>query len=272
MTPQGTPVAWPLRTWLAIEVLFGLGAVLAIGLSPADTKTNFAWPIQPVVMAAVLGGFYMTSAPLFLLPFFAKRWEMIRAMILPAALFSTVQLAATFLHWGKFSVGTLPFYVWFASYLLPPPIFVAAYWWHQRRASPARANSDDAFPTWLQRLLVILGTLLTATATLVFLFPSLLISIFPWQLTPLTARSLSGWLIAVGTLLLSISRENDRTRARLASPMLILVLPALLLQMLRYADQVDWSNPVLWMGLILFAIMGFCGLYLASGSWREALS
>ena len=74
MTSQGTPIAWWLRTWLAVEVLFGVGAVLAIGLSPADTITNFAWPIQPVVMAAVLGGFYITSAPLFLLPFFAKRW------------------------------------------------------------------------------------------------------------------------------------------------------------------------------------------------------
>ena len=35
--------------------------------------------------------------------------------------------------------------------------------------------------------------------------------------------------------------------------------------------QVNWSNPVLWFGLILFAIIGFCGLYLANGSWREAL-
>lgn len=271
MTSQGTAIAWPLRAWLAVEVLFGVGAVLAIGLSPADTKTNFAWPIQPVVMAAVLGGFYITSAPLFLLPFFAKRWEMIRAMILPTALFSTVQLAATFLHWDKFSVGTVPFYVWFASYLLPPPIFVAAYIWHQRKASSSLVDSDNALPIWLKRLLTIVGGLLALGAALVFLFPSLLIPNFPWQLTPLTARSLSGWLIALGTIMLSISRENNQTRAILATPMLILILPALLLQMLRYADQVDWSNLVLGAGLILFAIVGFCGLYLANGNWREAL-
>ena len=271
MTSQGTAIAWPLRAWLAVEVLFGVGAVLAIGLSPADTKTNFAWPIQPVVMAAVLGGFYITSAPLFLLPFFAKRWEMIRAMILPTALFSTVQLAATFLHWDKFSVGTVPFYVWFASYLLPPPIFVAAYIWHQRKASSSLVDSDNALPIWLKRLLTIVGGLLALGAALVFLFPSLLIPNFPWQLTPLTARSLSGWLIALGTIMLSISRENNQTRAILATPMLILILPALLLEMLRYTDQVDWSNLVLGAGLILFAIVGFCGLYLANGNWREAL-
>jgi hypothetical protein len=271
MNGEGTTIAWSLRAWLGVEVLFGVGAVLAIGLAPQDSATNFAWPIQPVLMAAVLGAFYITSAPLFLLPFFAKRWEMIRCMILPTALFSTVQLAATFLHWDRFSVGTIPFYVWFASYLLPPPIFVAAYLWHQRRATPM-GRSDDPLPTWLYWLLIVLGGVLTATAVLTFFFPTILIPIFPWTLTPLTARSLSGWLIAAGTIMLSMSRENNQTRARLATPMLILILPALLLQMSRFADQVNWSSPTLWVGLLLFGLAGLCGLFIANGSWKAALS
>ena len=272
MTSQGTPIAWPLRAWLAVEVLFGVGAVLTIGRAPSDTATNFAWPIQPVVMAATFGAFYITSAPLFLLPLFAKRWEMIRVMILPTALFSTVQLAATFLHWDKFSVGSVPFYVWFASYLLPPPIFLAAYLWHQRKADSHPLPSDDPIPSWLNRMLVICGSLLTLVAVVTLFFPGFLIPVFPWQLTPLTARSLSGWLIAVGTIMLWMSRENDRTRARLGTPMLILIVPALLMQMSRFAEQVNWASPVLWMGLLLFAIVSFCGLYLANGSWREALN
>lgn len=272
MTRPGTLVAWPLRAWLGVEVLFGVGAVLAIGLSPADTQTNFAWPIQPVVMAAVLGGFYISSALLFLLPLLAKRWEMIRVMILPAAIFCTVQLVATFLHWDKFSMGTVPFYVWFASYLLPPPIFVGLYLWHQRRAVAPSAAADRPLPSLLRWLFVICGGLLTVGAALAFIVPGLLIAIFPWQLTSLTARSLCGWLIAVGTLMLSIALENDRTRIRLGTPMLIVLLPALLLQMARYADEVNWINPALWLSLVFFAFTGLCGLYLAYGSWREALS
>lgn len=272
MTSAGTPIAWPLRAWLAVEVLFGIGAVLAIGRDPANSATNFAWPINPVVMAAVLGAFYISSAPLFLLPLFAKHWENIRVMILPAALFCTVQLAATLLHWDRFSIGTTPFYVWFASYLLPPPIFLAAYLWHQNKSSSNVTLSGDPIPPWLNRLLVILGSLLTGIAALFFLFPGLFISIFPWQLTPLTARSLSGWLIAVGTLMISMARENDRIRVRLATPMLILLVPVLLMQMLRFANEVNWGSPVLWIGLLLLAVAGFCGLYLANGSWREALN
>lgn len=273
MTKNGLKIAGPLRAWLAVEVLFGVGAVLAVGLAPQDTATNFAWPIHPVVMAAVLGAFYITSAPLFLLPFFAKRWQMTRAMILPTALFSTIQLVATFLHWDKFSVGTTPFYVWFASYLLPPPIFVAAYLWHQKRVGDETpVPAEDQIPAWLRWALLILGVLLCLISALSFFTPNLVIPIFPWKLTLLTSRSLSGWLAAVGTIMLSMRKEDSRTRSRLATPMLMLVLPALLLQMGRFANEVNWASPALWVGLILFALVGLCGLYLAIGNWRDALT
>ncbi len=269
---NGLQVARLLRFWLVIEVLFGVGAVLAVGLSPADTETNFAWPIQPVVMAAVLGAFYITSAPLFLLPLFAKRWEMIRVMILPAAFFCVAQLAATFIHWDKFSVGTIPFYVWFASYLLPPPIFIGAYFWHERKSVSDSKAAGDPLPSRINQLFMFCGGLLTIFSILVFIFPNLLIPGFPWKLTPLTARSLCGWLIAIGTLMLSVSRENNKTRSKLAAPMLILAFPVLLIQLTRFSNEVNWNAPTLWLGLIIFAVIEFCGLYLAAGSWRDAFS
>jgi hypothetical protein len=143
--------------------------------------------------------------------------------------------------------------------------------WHQRQAASRSATGDTPLPSWLNGLFVICGIGFTAAAIAIFLFPALIIPIFPWRLTPLTARSLSGWLIIVGTMMLSLSRENGWTRSRLVAPMLILLLPALLLQMSRYADEVKWSNPIVWISLFLFAVIGFCGLYLANGSWREAL-
>ncbi len=266
-------IAAPFRAWLAVEVLFGVGAVLAVGLAPQNSATNFAWPIQPVVMAAVLGAFYITSAPLFLLPFLAKRWKMIRVMILPTALFSAIQLAATFLHWDKFSVGTTPFYVWFASYLLPPPIFIGAYLWHQKRVGREEAiSSEDEIPNWLRWTLLILGILFCIISAVAFFFPNLLIPVFPWKLTPLTSRSLSGWLAAVGTIALSMRKENSRTLSRLATPMFMSLLPALLMQMGRYANEVNWTSPALWVGLALVTLAGLSGLYLAIGNWRDALT
>ena len=77
-----TRIWWPLRTWLAVEVGFGVLAILTIALAPQNTATNFAWTIKPDVMAATLGAFYLSSALLFVPVLFARSWQDIRAMTL----------------------------------------------------------------------------------------------------------------------------------------------------------------------------------------------
>lgn len=266
---EGLRVARPFRAWLAVEVLFGLSALSTLVRFPDETATRFAWPILPTVMAAVLGGLYVSLAPLLVLAFAAKRWANIRVIVLPAAVFTTAELLATLVHWDKFSVGTLPFNVWLASYVLPPPIYLIGYVWHQRRATPERAA--EPLPQRLRTLLLAIGAFLTADSVFAFVYPGWFTKSFPWHLTPLTARVLAGWLLLVGTLLLSIARENDRNRVRLVSPFLILLLPLFAIQALRYRDQVDASSPRLWIALVLFAVLGAIGAYLARGSWRESL-
>ncbi len=265
----GTPIAKPFRVWLGMEVFFAVAAILSITRAPADTATNFAWPIQPVVMAAVFGAFYLAVGPMFVVAAMAKRWEMVRVLVLPGAVFTTSLLVATIIHWDKFSVGTAPFNLWLASYLLPPPIYVAAYVWHQRRAGPP--THDNPLPTVLRRLLWVIGGLLTAEAAFAFASPTYLADEFPWMLTPLTARVLCGFLLAVGTIVLSIARENDRDRVRVVAPTLVLLLPAVGLQLARYWDQVDTSSYRFWTTVAYLALVCVCGLYLARGRWRETL-
>ena len=57
---------------------------------PAHTAGRFAWDVQPTVMAAVLGGYYLSTLPLTLLTVFARRWEMIRVIVLPTVLWVTL--------------------------------------------------------------------------------------------------------------------------------------------------------------------------------------
>ncbi len=271
MKNPGTPIAWPLRLWFAVEVFFGVGAVLSIALRPADTRTNFAWPVQPVVMAAVLGAYYISSALLFLLPLFARRWEMIRVMILPTALFSTAELLATFLHWADFSVGTLPFTAWLLSYLLPPPIFFGFYLWHERRARLfASPVPTEPLPPEVRSTLLHWGGLLTALTIFIFIVPQALIANSPWTMTPLTARAFDAWLLAAGTLMLSMARENDRSQVLFGVPMLILMFPAVTLQIARFPDQVNFANFALFLiyGFMLVAFV--FGVYLSGGDWRKA--
>src|SRR5215211_7736676 len=171
-----TPIRLPLRLWMAVEVFFGLAAISSIFLRPADTENNFAWPIQPTVMAAVLGSFYLASALLFVLPLFATAWQQVRVMILPTAAFSTAMLVATVLHWDKFSVGTFPFALWLASYVLPPPIFVGLYVWHQRRSAPVGAGIEEPIVGWAGTLFRINGLVLTVAAVAGFIVPRMFIA------------------------------------------------------------------------------------------------
>jgi hypothetical protein len=267
----GTPIIWPLRAWFAAEVFFAVAALLSIGLDPGNTEKGWAWPIEPVVTAAVLAAFYVAVAPIMTLALFAKRWEMVRVIVPAAILFTSAELLATFLHWDKFSTGTAPFYLWFASYILPPPIFLATYVWQQRGAAP-RSPSDQPLPARLRTLLFVLGGFLSLEAVVAFAYPTWFTGDFPWSLTPLTARALSGFLLAVGVLMVTMAVENDRDRVRLASPMLILVLPAVALQVARFSEQVDLAHLRVYLGVVLFGLVAGCGVALARGSWRDAMS
>ena len=91
-----------------------MAAISAVFLFPEQTATNFAWTIPAVVMAAVIGAFYLATGFLFALELLARSWEHVRVIVLPAVVFTTLELLVTVLHWNRFNQGTLPFYVWFA--------------------------------------------------------------------------------------------------------------------------------------------------------------
>ncbi len=278
-SPPGTPIAWPLRTWFGVEVFFAATATASVALRPADTANSFAWTIRPEVMAALIGSFYAALAPVVILALFARRWEGVRVFVLPGAAFTFTQLVVTFVYWERFAIGTAPFWIWFASYLLPPPVFLGCYLWQQRRAR--RAGSDltarpGAFASsplvpWVRRGLVALGGLYTLEALAGLAAPQFFSAWAPWKITPLNARALSGYFLLLGLLLLSAARENDRDRARLIAPFLILLLPIAALQVLRYSEQVDWSHPRVWIAAVLLSAVAALGAALFRGSWRRTL-
>lgn len=259
-----TPIGWPLRFWFLVEVFFAASATSTVALRPAETATSFAWNIQPPVMASLFGAFYLALAPVVFLAMFARRWEAVRVFVLPGMLFTFTQLVVTFLHWERFLHGTLAFQIWFASYLLPPGVFLGCYLWQERRAGPR--TFEAPLPRWARVALVVLGAALTLEALTGLVFPAWFSAWAPWKVTPLNARALSGYILLLGTMLLSMARENDRDRVRILSPFLILLLPAVAFQVRRFSGQVDWSHPRLAIVLALLLPVTLLGLTLARGS------
>ena len=272
---NGNRIGWPLRTWFVVELFFAVSATISVALAPAQTSANFAWTIKPEVMAALFGAFYAALAPVLVLLIFARRWEMVRVFVLPGMLFTAAQLIVTLLHWDRFAVGTAPFNIWFASYLLPPPVFLACYVWQQRRADASgqvnQVDHDRPLATWQRRALIALGALFTLEAMVALVWPAWFTSSAPWKITPLNARALGGFFLLLGLLLLSMARENDRERVRIVSPFLILLLPVVAVQVGRFPEQVDWSHPRIAVSALLLAAVAMLGASLFGGGWRRTM-
>jgi hypothetical protein len=249
-----TPISLPLRVWLGVEVLFGIAAIGAVFARPTETAANFAWTIEPTVMAATFGAFYLSVGLLFVLGTIARRWQQVRVVSIPAAVFTAFMLLTTFLHWDKFAIATLPFWVWFASYLLPPPIFALLYRWHQQRSAPIGSGRTHPLSQPIRRFFLVNGLVLASLALLIYVFPALLIAIAPWKFTPLTARTLCGWLIGVGLLEVWMAWEGDWQRVKIGSTMLVILPFALIFQLLRFRVEVQWGNIPLWILLIDFSL------------------
>lgn len=272
MQQAGTPIHWTLKAWFGAEVLFAILASTSFGLFPSSTNETTAWNVKPEVMSAVLGAFYFSAGSVSVMPIAARRWEMVRVIVIPLIVFTFIETVVTVLHWDRFNTGTLAFAVWLVSYILPPPILLTCYLWHERQTTAASWSTDDPLPPLLRRFLLVAGALLSLEALWTLLHPDWITSSAPWTFTPLSARVFAGFMLGLGVMLLSIARENDHDRVRLASPFLVLSLPAAMFQTYRFAEQVDWSHLRLWIFSAILALGGAAGLYLARGDWRRSLS
>lgn len=267
---NGSRVTLPLRLWFGAEVCFGVAAILSITIAPEETGSNFAWTIKPTVTAAILGAFYASVSPVFVLAVFARRWEMVRVIIWPAIVFTSIELAVTWLHWDKFRLDSGSFMLWYMSYLLPPPIFFILFCYQSRiqQRLPALEPMGKA----VRYSLLALGLVFSAEGFYTFLRPDHIITNHAFGITTLTARAAAGWIVALGLMMVSMSWEGAYERARIGSPFLILALPLILIQMLRFSDEVDWLHPRLIVMYLLLSVCCLLGLLIAKGNWRSSLS
>jgi hypothetical protein len=129
------------------------------------------------------------------------------------------------------------------------------------------AGIKTPLPSWARAFLRANGAIVAGLALVLFIVPVLLQQAGPWSFTPLTVRTLCGWLLGVGLMQLWMSWEGDWQRIKLATSMLILLPVTVLFQLLRFSGEVQWSNLVLW--ALLADIFVVAGVLLAL--WGIAL-
>jgi len=190
------------RLVLIVVVPFLLLAFLILYIFPDLSGERFAWAIKPHMTALFIGSGYLGGAYMFVFAIFGKRWHRIKAAFPPVTTFTIAMLLATILHWDRFDLKHFPFQLWLVLYIITP-IIVPYLWLKNRVTDPGTPEPNDMeVPTLANWAFMGSGILGIGMALFMFVSPQSMISIWPWTLSPLTARILGGWfgLLGVGGL------------------------------------------------------------------------
>lgn len=245
------------RLLAAVIIPFLVLAFAVLYPWPSDTRRLFAWQIKPSMSAMVLGSVYLGGAYFFLRAVRARQWHTVAGGFLPVGTFASLMGVATILHWDRFLHGNVAFWLWVALYFSTPFLVLAAFLRNQREYPPGTAG-DVLLPPVAARAIVVGGGLSVAMGAFLYLLPHRAISIWPWQLTPLTARML-GAIFALGLAGLGAARERRWSAARILLQVACVMLVLILLAGLRAHREFDSANVLTW----LFAV-GFVGTTVAA--------
>ncbi len=183
------------------------------------TDRYFAWTIRPFLTAAFLGASYWAS---FVLVFQASRepyWAYARAGVFSALTFTTLTTVATALHLDKFHfAGPEPItlvanWAWMIVYCFVPPILLILLI-HQLRQTVGDPPRTLPLPIWIRSILFFQALAMLGFGITFFIFPERAPSLWPWMLTPLTARVVGAWLLGMAVAAGGALKENDLARAR----------------------------------------------------------
>jgi hypothetical protein len=241
--------------WFFAALAFAAGVLLY--LLSGNTDDTFSWTIKPPLTAAFLGGAYWAAFVLFAWSARQSLWVRARPFVVPVTVIAVLLLAATLLHDDKFHKDLFGRF-WLAAYIAVPPMLAFGLW-RQRRVAPVPEPPRAPLPPALRVLLVAEALVLAGVGIALFAAPDTADELWPWMLTPLTARATGAFLVGFGAAAAQAAWENDI--GRLAGSAYAYATLGLLelIALLRYPDELDGS------GLRGVAYVAFAVLVLLTG-------
>ncbi len=259
--------------WLAAFIFpFLIAAFVLLFFWPNDTGKTFAWTIKPSMTPMMLASAYIGGAYFFVSVIFSKRWHQIKVGFLPVTAFASILGIATILHWDRFNHSHISFYTWTALYWTAP-FLVIAVWLRNRATDPHTADPDDvAIPVIWRWVMGIVGAVTTLVSLLLFLQPSLMISVWPWTLTPLTARVVGAMFALPGLVGLGIASDSRWSSAALILRVQGFSILFILISAGRAWQDFKPTNPVtyLFVGGLALLLVGIIAVSLVMDGQRRA--
>jgi hypothetical protein len=246
----------PATRWAALAVFCILvPAVIVLWGAPSKTADLWAWTIMPKLTPIFLGSGYGAGAYFFWRTYRGTEWHPSSAGVFSAAAFAAAMLVATLIHWDKFNHGDAPtlaaiaFYGWVSVYIVSPWV-VFGIWLRNHRVDPRTPEPGESVlsPT------VLLGARLFGVGAFIgaavsFISPNTAIDVWPWTLTPLTARVLASFMFQVGMGALLLSLDKRWSSWRLLIQTFFVATVFLLIGAIRAFDDFDTGNVCTWLYL-----------------------
>ncbi len=247
LPPRGSDAVLPVTRWLAIFIIpFLVAAAALLFIWPANTDQTFAWAIKPTMTAMMLAAAYMGGIVFFIQVARARQWHTIKVGFWPVICFAGLLGIATILHWDRFNHQHVSFYTWTALYFTTP-FLVCLVWLLNRRQDVSRqAWHETLFPFAVRLFLGIAGSIAIAFSIFLFLSPGVMIKVWPWTLTPLTARVLGAMFALPGMVGLGVLLDPRWSSARIIlqsqafSILMILIAAARAWNEFNPANQGSW--------------------------------
>jgi hypothetical protein len=200
----------------ALVIPFLVLAFLILYLFPQESGQRFAWEIKPSIMNIYMGAGYLGGSFLFLITLIGNRWHRVSAGFPAVTGFTIMMLIATILHWSRFDINHFPFQLWLILYVVTP-VLVPWLWWRNRVTDPKVPEIGDVvMPVFVRVGVRLVGLALLLVSITSFIWPTVLIQVWPWTLTPLTARVLMGWGVLLGVGNIAISTDSRWSAWRVA--------------------------------------------------------
>jgi hypothetical protein len=237
-----------------VIIPFLVAAAFLLLVLPGGTEQHFAWTINPPVTAMLLGSAYAGGIWFFVQVASQRQWHRVRHGFPAVLVFASLASAATFLHWDRFHFGHVSFITWVVLYITTPVLVLIAIVLNLREDDGAPEADELTIPGPWRYVLALVGAAASVTGLVLFVVPSLLIGVWAWEVTPLTARIVGAVLTLPGMVNIWMLWDSRWSAFRRVFQAQLVSLACIVLAIVvRFAD-LEWERPAAWLFTIGIAV------------------
>lgn len=264
MRPIYKPMSLFMRIVFWFVAINALAGAVSLVFFPAYTETLFFWKIAPSLSAGMFGALYLGGAVVVSLVTYRGGWEGARFLVPILVAAGVLILLTTFLHLDRFTPGFKLFY-WLLVYIVAPLLAIVFYVQHERGGANWAVVSQPVTPV-VRAVAITVGLILILLGIIVLAGPSLVITVWPWTITPLMVRIFASWFSAFGFGLLWFWPERDWGRLSHIPNLMIAAAVFDLLMVFIHRGDLNTTGLNFWLFCFHLAAFGLVGGFM---HWQQ---